>query len=288
MKADRSVKEQKPNSSRSNRSSEKLLAVIEYLSMQARPVRLQDIANELEIPPSTALRFLTVLKERNYVEQEADTSRYYLTLKFFELANNYVSHRELNVISRPYLTQIAKSFNCIAYLVTDQNRAAYFIEKAFPEGSGTAKRRIGFIAPQHCTAAGKILLLNYSEAELDKYIADKGLPRYTKYTITTKRELLKELENIRLNGYSVANMEFELENRFIAAPVYCANGKIAAAISSGGAYERLTDVMLSYMLPALLNCACSISVHLGYQLPPESIFHAAPFFHKLPADDDKI
>ena len=65
----------------SNQSSEKLLKLLEFLSTQGEPLRLIDIAKALDMNSSTVLRFLTTLINNDYVAQEPETSKYYLTYK---------------------------------------------------------------------------------------------------------------------------------------------------------------------------------------------------------------
>ena len=57
----------------SNQSTEKALAIIEYLVSRSEPVRLNEISRDLSINASTTLRFLTTLQNCGYVFHDADT-----------------------------------------------------------------------------------------------------------------------------------------------------------------------------------------------------------------------
>jgi len=52
-------------------------------------------------------------------------------------------------------------------------------------------------APLYCTALGKVLLAYLSVEERKKILNKKVIPRLTENTITNKRELEKELNNLR-------------------------------------------------------------------------------------------
>lgn len=45
------------------------------------------------------------------------------------------------------------------------------------DSSLIAFQQTGGVSPMHCTGNGKLLLLNYTDAELDTYIREKGLKR---------------------------------------------------------------------------------------------------------------
>ena len=73
---------------RSNQSSEKLLTIMECLSAQDEPVRLQEIARLVSMNESTTLRYIATLQKSGYVVQDVDTGRYSLTYKICAIAAN--------------------------------------------------------------------------------------------------------------------------------------------------------------------------------------------------------
>ena len=85
----------------SNQSTEKALAILELLAQSSEPVRLRDLSRTLSINASTALRFLTTLQNCGYVEQEADTQRYYLTYKICRLATRSAATPGCNPLPIP-------------------------------------------------------------------------------------------------------------------------------------------------------------------------------------------
>lgn len=251
--------------SQANLSSEKMLTILEFLSYQNKPVRLQDISKQLSFPPSTTLRFMEMLKHHKYVAQEADTSRYFLTFKIFELANNLRINQEIDIVAKPFLQRIAYAFNEVCWLAMEYGMMMMYMEKAFPPNKPDPHLRyIGNLAPMHCTAVGKLLLLNYDQQRLDFFIEKRGLPRYTEYTITTPEELKAELELIRSRDYAIDNQECELGVRCVAAPVRNYTGNVLAAISISGSAEYMTDAHITANLPTLLKEAQLLSQQLGW------------------------
>lgn len=248
----------------SNQSTEKLLSLIEAMSVLDEPIRLQDLSRKLGMNASTVLRFLVPLQRRGYVYQDPESSRYYLTFKLCGVANNISSRIDIRNIARPFLRNVAHIFKESANLSIENDMSVMYLEVVNgPSKTLMAMQRIGHVAPMHCTGIGKILLLEYSPEKLDRMIALKGLPRFTENTITERAELLRALEEIRQRGYSFDNEECEIGARCVAAPIRDYTGKITAGISVSGPTTRMTDAHIFSNLPYLLDAAEQISLRLN-------------------------
>lgn len=250
---------------RPNQSSEKLLTVVEVMSRQNGPVKLQELARKLSMNVSTVLRFVTALQNKGYAAQEAETGRYYLTYKICGIANRIISHVDLRNVAAPYLRSIAQIFGESANLSIEQNRMVVYIEVLNgPNQMLTTLQRIGNIAPLHCTGVGKLFLLNYSEQQIDRLIAQRGLQKFTDHTLITKESLCTVLNSVQKLGYAFDNEECEIGARCVAAPIRDYSGKVVAALSVSGPCTRMTDELIYEKLPYLLDAASEVSLQLGY------------------------
>ena len=63
--------ESKPATS-SNQSTEKAFKILEFLAAQPEPLKLLDIARELNMNASTVLRFITSMEGMGYIEHDED------------------------------------------------------------------------------------------------------------------------------------------------------------------------------------------------------------------------
>lgn len=253
------------NPSLSNQSSEKLLSLIELLSKQEEPARLSDLAASLHMNASTVLRFLTTLQNREYVFQDPDTGRYSLTYKICSIANNVTSRLNLRNICAPYLQQISKTFGCTTNLIVRYNYSCIYLEViASPQQIMIPLQRIGRVAPLYCTGAGKLLLEEFSETQLEEYARDVEFKRFTEKTICTLPELKEVIAQSRVNGYSIDDEECELGTRCLAVPVYDYTGHIIAVISINAAATRLTDSYILEIAPSMKAIVAEVSKKLGY------------------------
>ncbi|MDR1730490.1 MAG: IclR family transcriptional regulator [Synergistaceae bacterium] len=256
-----------------NQSSDKLLNLLEIMTEQPEPLRLQDLARICGMNASTALRFLNALQRRKYVEQEASTGRYYLTFKLCALAQNVNSFFDIRSVARPFLRNVTQIFSESCNLAVESDMTVIYIEvEKGPNKMLMSTQRIGNVAPLYCTGVGKLFLTDYSPTALDRLIALKGLTKYTEYTITDPEELKAELERIKKTGYAFDNEECEEGARCIAAPVRDYTGRIKAAISVSGPVVRMTDKHIFSHLPMLLDAAEQISFRMGWKRtpPPET------------------
>lgn len=255
---------QKPR--QSNQSSEKVLSIIELLADRGEPMRLMDIAMALGYNASTVLRYLASLTQAGYVEQEPDTQRYYLTFKICAIANQVSSSVSVREIAHPLMKELSAVFNESVCLAVEQQMMVVYIDVAEgPDQMLRTMQRIGNIAPMHCTGIGKLFLTQYTDEELDHFIAIKGMPPFTDRTITGKMQLLDELKKVGQCGYAMDDEECEIGARCLAYPIRDYAGKLIAGISVTGPSSRLTDAYVKGRMAYLEKTADEISKRLGYQ-----------------------
>jgi DNA-binding IclR family transcriptional regulator len=264
----------KAKRTKSNQSVEKVLQIIEVMAQNKGPMRLQDIANQIGQPASSVIRFLNTLMKYGYVDQDPDTSKYSLSMKFCKIGDMVSSQFSVRDLVRPYLFELSEKCGESVCLAVEQNMEAVYLDVA--DGPNTiikVMQRIGHRAPLHCTGVGKLLLLNYSITEIDRLIQEKGLVKLTENTIVEKSELLAELNKIRQSGYAVDNEECEIGARCIAAPLLDYSGKVIASFSITGPVSRMTDEKMSIIKPLIINTTRNLTKKLGWEGSSEKLWH---------------
>lgn len=261
------MEEDKKTGTQGNKSAEKMLSIVEYMAKYGEPVRLLDISQALNINASTALRFLITLVNKNFVEQDCETLKYYLTYKICAIANKVNMHIDLRAVARPYMKELIVVFGESVCMSLEENMRSVYIE-VVKDSSQTlmSMQNVGNPVPMHCTGNGKILLLNYSEDQIDRLIEVRGLTKYTDNTITNKWQLQKELDKIRERGYAYDEEEREIGSRCVAFPIYDDSGKVIAGLSITGPKDRLNDQFIEPRLEVFRKIAMEISRKMGYQM----------------------
>lgn len=250
----------------SSLSSDKLLAILECIAENRAPMRLQDISAQSGMTQSTVLRYLRTLQNANYVYQDEETLRYGLTWKLCRLTDNLDSYLGLRNIAAPFVNYLANTLQMgVCLVVGRENQSVYLDCIDHPKPQYTPLQYIGKHAPLHATASGKILLSTYTDVQLESYITDTGLKRYTDRTIVQQKELSEDLEKVRERGYAIDDEECELGLKCISYPIYSYSGRIYAAISVfGNACEMLDEEFMENLHRELKCVAEKISSRLGY------------------------
>ena len=164
----------------------------------------------------------------------------------------------------PYLKELVNQCNETVHLgVLEEGEVLYLAKE---ESSKTIRMcsYVGKRAPLHCTALGKVLLAYLPEEERKKILEQKGLLRFTEKTITDKKELEKELNKIKKQGFALDREENEKDVRCIAAPIKNYQGKVIAAISISGPVYRIDINKQNHLKEALIRTSKKVSKRLGY------------------------
>ncbi len=251
---------------KNNQSVEKVLQIIETMAQSKESLRLQDIAQRVDMPASTALRFLNTLMKCGYARQDAGSLRYSLTLKFMHIGSLVNSQISIRDVARPYLANLAQKCNESVCLAIEQDMEIVYIDVIDgPDGMLKITQRIGKLAPIHSTGIGKLMLLNYDLKQFEHIIETKGLKALTPNTITSKDELLLELEKIKQRGYALDDEECELGARCLSAGIKDYTGKYVAGISVSGPTTRMTMEYIEQIKDVVMETADKISRELSYR-----------------------
>lgn len=139
-----------------------------------------------------------------------------------------------------------------------------YIEKL--EGNETLRMhsKVGKRAPMHCTSVGKAILAHLPSSVVFDILERKGMPVHTDKTITDKDEFMKELGQVRQNGYALDLEENEYGITCVAVPIFDHLGKVIAAVSISGPTIRMTSDRLDALKSIMVKTGQGISARLGH------------------------
>ena len=117
--------------------------------------------------------------------------------------------------------------------------------------------------PAHATAMGKALLA-FSPPVVVEEMLERGLERFTPYTLTTPERLRRALAVIRLTRVALCRWELELGVAAVAVPVFGGGGTVVAALEL-----RVRDLRseLHTLQPVLVVAARCLSRELATAQP---------------------
>jgi DNA-binding IclR family transcriptional regulator len=236
------------------------------LGKAGQGLSLGELAGAVGLPKGTTHRLLSSLVYFDYVQQDAVSRRYRLGFKLVTLGNCLLDQIDLHKVAQPHLLRLAQRTKETAHLVILDNDQALYIDKIQLSSEGLhMASRLGFRAPLHCTAVGKVLLAHLPEAEVDRIIARQGLSQHTVHTLTDGEGLKSHLGKVKADGYALDNEEHSDGVRCVAAPVRDMAGGVVAAISVSAPAVRVTlAVAENRVKPLVMETADNISQALGY------------------------
>src|SRR6266576_1497076 len=197
-----------------------------------------EIARELHVHRSTALRLLGTLERHALVERDQRTARYRLGRRLPQLASVVTGEFDLRFVARPVCERLAAAVGETATLDVLVGDVIVPIEQATASTSVVSVNWLGRRTPVHCTASGKVILA-FGPAAVRERLLALPLERSTPHTITSRAELEAQLGAALASGVAHTHEELEVGLDAIAAPVFGADGEIVAALDLSGPSHRL-------------------------------------------------
>ena len=202
---------------------------------------LTDVAQRLQLPPSTAHRLLTTLEKMGYVYQAGDLGLWYVGLQAFAVGSSFLASREWVAQSHPYMRRLMEQSGETANLAILDATDAVFIDQVQCRETMRTIVKLGSRVPLHASGVGKAIFATLPDEQIDAIVKVKGLPRITEHTITVPETMWAALRVIRQRGWSFDDEEHLPGTRCVAAPIYDEHAESLGAISIAGPSSRLPD-----------------------------------------------
>lgn len=245
-------------------SIDRAFLIIELIAKNEGSMTISDISEQSQLHKSTVHRLLTSLIENGYVEQMPDLS-YKLSFRMYEMGVSVLKGVDLMDASSQVLNKLADEVNEVVHLVVRSDSHITYIDKKNASTHGSIMgSRIGSVSPIYCTAAGKALLFNTSDEDIEEVWKRSDIKKLTENTITNKKDFKKEIYESKKRGFSMDDQENEVGITCLGAPIYNHLGEVIAAVSISGPSSRLNEENLEKYTHALKNATLVISKNLGY------------------------
>ncbi len=241
-------------------SVDRALAALELLAERGES-GVTEISEALGVHKSTGSRLLSALETRNMVEQPDERGRYRLGRGILFLARAVSSQMDLTVIARPVCEALAEAIGETVNIAIPLANEVVTIDQVRGTSAVTSDNWTGRRTPAHATSSGKVLM---AFGAVPRPSGRTRLERFTDLTVTTRRELVEELETIVADGFGLSDGELEIGLRAVAAPVHDAGGSVVAAISASGPGYRFDEEQQERAVPLLVDAADEISEALGW------------------------
>ncbi|MCL6592396.1 MAG: IclR family transcriptional regulator [Alicyclobacillus sp.] len=206
------------------------MQLLEALACGPEGMGVTELAHALEIHKADVSRILSTLEDLGYVVRHLDTNRYTVSFKFVAMALRYKDHTQLEDIVHPVLVELVQTTGESVQFAIEQNQQLIYVDKVEGIKPLRVASMLGQMAPLHATAAGKVWLASLSDETVTQIMTERGMPAVTPHTITDVPTLLKELADIRAQGYAVSREEVNPTVFGLAVPVHDRQGAVRAAL----------------------------------------------------------
>ncbi|AUV80971.1 IclR family transcriptional regulator [Salinigranum rubrum] len=212
--------------------------------------RVTELAEAMDLAPSTVHAHLTTLAENEYVVKTGDV--YHLSLAFLSLGDYVRNRRKAYRIAESYTEQLAEETECRAVFAVEENGRGVYMYTFSGQHAVWTYSTVGKRFHLHQTAAGKSILSRLPDGRVGAIIDEWGLPAATENTITDADTLVAELESVRERGVAF-NHEEQLDGvKAVGVPVNGPDGQVIGAFSVASPANRMTDDRFETGLPETL------------------------------------
>jgi len=227
-------------------ATQKTLEILEALR-NCDGAGITELADELGVSKGTVHNHLSTLHEHEYVVK--DGSEYRLGLRFLEMGEYARQQTKLLEVATSGIDELAQETGEIANLMVEEHGRGTYIYIAKGQQAVNLDTHVGTRQYLHTSAVGKSILAEMDDDQFRRVIDRHGLPAETSNTVTSKEELLDELEAIRERGVAFDGEERAEGIRCVAAPITDNEDSLLGAVSVSGPSTRLKDTRLRQEIP---------------------------------------
>lgn len=243
------------------------LNLLERLAASPSGLALSELAEQSDLAPSTTHRLLQALQSQGFVTQVGDLGIWKIDVKTFRIGNSFLEARDFVGTSRPFLRRLTVQTGETANLGIRDGGTAVFLAQSESPQMMRMITRLGSRAPLHASGVGKALMAWLPDDELERILAEQGLTRVTRNTLSNPAALRKGLAEIRQQGFACDREEHAIGLHCVAACIHDELGTPLAAISVSGPMARIPETRLLELGELVRDTAAEITALLGGQVP---------------------
>jgi IclR family acetate operon transcriptional repressor len=222
-----------------SRAVGKALEVLEFLQSELKPLSMNEIAQRIQLSKTSAFRILRTLETLGCVV--VDGRGQYMLAPGIHAVTPTQWLGKLHRIGVPYLEALSRELaetSTLAALFENRVEVIAVVESPHVIRMSNV---VGHILPPNASSLGKAITAFQAQEHRERLLRSFGTYRFTKHTITDRKDLNQEYECIRAQKYAIDREECAYDGICFCAPIFGPNGQVSAAISSSMPKTRLRD-----------------------------------------------
>ena len=232
--------------------------------LQGDPVLgVTELAMRTRLPKTIVHRLVTTLAANGFLERDTSSAKYRVGPMAFRVGACFLRGRRLETEALLIMRKVVEKCGLpshLAILHGDEGIIVAMVDNPLPV---KVTVHLGARRDLHATAIGKAMLAFQPPEETRAILRRITLVRRTSHTITSRRALLEELEQVRRQGYAFNNQEANLGVQAIAAPIFAADGSVRAALGIPFPVTIVPPAEIKRLADLAMEAAKEVSARLG-------------------------
>lgn len=239
----------------------KPLGLLEAVAAMQHPASLAELSINVGVPKPTMHRWLGSLEDAGLIQRTPDGRRYELAARASQLAFSILSNRPGGAIRHEILKRVVQEVGESCNLTVLDGTEVTYLDRVESKWPLRITFQRGSRVPVYCSASGKLFLAQLQPAKRDLILSEMKFERQTDNTITGRTALLKEIADIRRDGYAFDREEYLSGLICLAVPIFHRKAKsriCTAALAIQAPVARLSCNEMLTKLPILQDAAKSL------------------------------
>ncbi len=254
---------EKRNEGVGSRTLGKGLLLLETFIDAAPEQALSELSQRTGLHKSIVFRLATTLVRHGFLEKDAETRRYRVGLRAFEVGNAFLLERQVEQVALPVMHELVAASGHTSHLGVLHGREVIYTAIVPSPNVLRVSVRTGERRPAHSTAIGKVLLASLPEEMITRLYRGFRFPQLTPHTVRSLSALRRALAEVRQRGFGLNDEESVVGLQAIAAAVHGPNGIPVAAVSIAYPKQLVPSAHIAKLIGLVRESAGAISKRLG-------------------------
>jgi DNA-binding IclR family transcriptional regulator len=224
-----------------NQSVQKAIALLRATASSTDGASVSALARAAGLPRATALRLIQTMEREGFLLRVPQADRVLLGPELIRLARQVDMGTLLREVAGARLGELCEAVReTVTLSVVAPDGGLDLVYQVDGPHHLVPRSWLGLRLPLHASSSGKLLLSTYDEERLERFLRDP-LPALTPHTITSRRALHQELEQIRARGYATTVDELEEGLAGVSVGMSGESGALVGVINVSGLSQRLDE-----------------------------------------------
>ncbi|MGE8644909.1 IclR family transcriptional regulator [Acinetobacter vivianii] len=239
-----------------NKSVIKATVILNKLGQYPQGITVTELAHEVRMSRPTTFRLLYSLEQTGFVERY-DT-KYMLGWKIARLGKLADPHSGIVNLIQSLLQDFANQLNeLVSYAVVNGEADFDLILEVSGSRWYALQAGINQDLPLYASVTGKVILAELSDEKVEALLPAK-LPAIASRTITDRAELIRHLQQIRVQEFAIIDDELEDGLFGVGIGVRDHTGRLIGVLTAAGPKQRILSQSIVHIVSQLQNLAKEI------------------------------